>query len=409
MDKGPNKRLTEMELGWIDFSKNERDKILGVLDSLTEQGTLDELGIAPIRDGFSDLFFPGTSTLQTRAKYFLLIPYACKDLEQSGITNAKLAYEKLYSIERDTALLLTKSNSEEKGIIGGSFINRKQWIKRPPSTLYWAGLRRYGIFKGEYSVSEYLKAACALKMENDTLKKLGNRSDTEDTDDKDAGKERSYRFFNAPTYNSDWKENLTIRLTTSEALFLKEKIRIAAPDSLLTYLLSLKDESEIKNIFNCNSFEALSALIKDERLKADCEIAVGFSKFLYVLRVVYNLVVSDGKNKAANNEIDMLLPEFNKLSEIDIDAIFLRLNIQNDKLRKFITETKNAMANGDVSRLKSLVTERERNIKGTSRAKTMNAGMFDENKWFGGGYLDYRLSQVQQMLKDIFDGETTNV
>lgn len=53
-----------MPLGWIDFSKTERSKVL------TERGTLDELGIAPIRDGFSNLFFPGTSTIQTRAKYF---------------------------------------------------------------------------------------------------------------------------------------------------------------------------------------------------------------------------------------------------------------------------------------------------------------------------------------------------
>lgn len=90
-----------MQLGWIDFSKNERDKVLGVLDSLTEQGTLDELGIAPIRDGFADLFFPGTSTLQTRAIYFLLIPYACKDLERGDVTNPSEAYTKLYAIERE--------------------------------------------------------------------------------------------------------------------------------------------------------------------------------------------------------------------------------------------------------------------------------------------------------------------
>ena len=37
---------------------------------------LDELGIGLIRDGFSDLFFPGTSTIQTRAKYFFIVPYA---------------------------------------------------------------------------------------------------------------------------------------------------------------------------------------------------------------------------------------------------------------------------------------------------------------------------------------------
>ena len=70
-----------MQLGWIDFSKTERNKILSVLDLLSQEGTLDELGIAPIRDGFSNLFFPGTSTIQTRAKYFFLVPYACKELE----------------------------------------------------------------------------------------------------------------------------------------------------------------------------------------------------------------------------------------------------------------------------------------------------------------------------------------
>ena len=76
-----------MPLGWIDFSKNERSKVLSVLDLLSESGTLDELGIAPVRDGFANLFFPGTSTIQTRAKYFLIVPYALKDLEYSIETN----------------------------------------------------------------------------------------------------------------------------------------------------------------------------------------------------------------------------------------------------------------------------------------------------------------------------------
>ena len=47
-----------MPLGWIDFSKSERNKVLSVLDLLSEAGTLDELGIAPVRDGFSSIFFP---------------------------------------------------------------------------------------------------------------------------------------------------------------------------------------------------------------------------------------------------------------------------------------------------------------------------------------------------------------
>lgn len=55
MDLGDKK----MELGWIDFSKSERSKVLSVLDLLSESGTLDELGIAAVRDGFSNSFFQG--------------------------------------------------------------------------------------------------------------------------------------------------------------------------------------------------------------------------------------------------------------------------------------------------------------------------------------------------------------
>ena len=47
-----------MPIGWIDFSKSDREKISSILDMLGEKATLDELGIAPIRDGFADIFSP---------------------------------------------------------------------------------------------------------------------------------------------------------------------------------------------------------------------------------------------------------------------------------------------------------------------------------------------------------------
>ena len=61
-----------MQLGWIDFSKEDRQKALDVINLLSEQGAVDELGIGVIRDAFANYFFPGTSTIQTRAKYFLI-------------------------------------------------------------------------------------------------------------------------------------------------------------------------------------------------------------------------------------------------------------------------------------------------------------------------------------------------
>lgn len=58
-----------MQLGWIDFSKEDRQKAFDVINLLSEQGAVDELGIGVIRDAFANYFFPGTSTIQTRAKY----------------------------------------------------------------------------------------------------------------------------------------------------------------------------------------------------------------------------------------------------------------------------------------------------------------------------------------------------
>ena len=47
-----------MSLGWIDFSKDERNKVLNVIHLLDEPGAVDELGFGPIRDAFADFFFP---------------------------------------------------------------------------------------------------------------------------------------------------------------------------------------------------------------------------------------------------------------------------------------------------------------------------------------------------------------
>ena len=68
-----------MQLGWIDFSKEDRQKALDVINLLSEQGAVDELGIGIIRDAFANYFFPGTSTIQNRAKYFLIVPYVLRE------------------------------------------------------------------------------------------------------------------------------------------------------------------------------------------------------------------------------------------------------------------------------------------------------------------------------------------
>ena len=175
-----------MPLGWIDFSKSERSKVLSVLDLLSETGTLDELGIAPVRDGFSNLFFPGTSTIQTRAKYFLIVPYALKDIEYSNETNPNHALKTFDQVERFCGERFLANGAETDGVIGGRSLGQGRWVKRSPADIYWAGLRNYGIFVGgNLSLTEYMRAVCALKSQKSTLVKMGNRNDQAEENEKD--------------------------------------------------------------------------------------------------------------------------------------------------------------------------------------------------------------------------------
>ena len=68
-------------LSWLDSSEHERRAVLELVSALNEPGTLDELGIGSIRDTIADALFPGTSTIQTRARYFLFIPWILQMVE----------------------------------------------------------------------------------------------------------------------------------------------------------------------------------------------------------------------------------------------------------------------------------------------------------------------------------------
>lgn len=67
------------QFGWIDFSPKDRQRVGTILELMKPSGQVDELGIGTIRDGLTDRLFPGISTIQTRAKYFFIIPYILQD------------------------------------------------------------------------------------------------------------------------------------------------------------------------------------------------------------------------------------------------------------------------------------------------------------------------------------------
>ena len=72
-------------LTWLDLTASDRDKMRRVLDLFKEQGTLDEMGLGSLRDVLSDALFPGTSSIQTRLRYVLFIPWLYRRLEDRRV------------------------------------------------------------------------------------------------------------------------------------------------------------------------------------------------------------------------------------------------------------------------------------------------------------------------------------
>lgn len=122
-------------LTWLDFSERERRKALDVIDQFRDEDTRDELGIGTVRDALADLLFPGISTIQTRARYFLFIPWIYKNLERRRIGYPDIRQR---SRQAEVALIEALADSgEELGVIG--FLSRGR-LQRLPSNVYWSGL-----------------------------------------------------------------------------------------------------------------------------------------------------------------------------------------------------------------------------------------------------------------------------
>lgn len=91
-------------LAWLDLTAGDRDKMRRVLDLFKEKGTLDEMGLGSLRSGIADALFPGTSTIQTRLRYALFVPWIYQQAERSNKSDGKKALVRKREVELITAL-----------------------------------------------------------------------------------------------------------------------------------------------------------------------------------------------------------------------------------------------------------------------------------------------------------------
>lgn len=137
-------------LGWIAASLGERDEALQLLQWNEPSEPRDELGIGPLRDVLANAFFPGTTTLQRGAKYFLLVPamYAAIESDQTLRRDPEGAIEEL----EEALLIGLLSRHDSSRVIGGRF---RRVPDTPPSEIYWNGLHTWGIRRFADSRSHY--------------------------------------------------------------------------------------------------------------------------------------------------------------------------------------------------------------------------------------------------------------
>lgn len=398
-----------MQLGWIDFSKEDRQKALDVINLLSEQGAVDELGIGIVRDAFANYFFPGTSTIQTRAKYFLIVPYILRDAVDGRYgKDVNRILRAIDTEEKECGIKLLESNPKAEGVIGTRVLP-KGWVARKPSDIYWNGIRTYGIFCNYgLSIPEYVSLAVKLNTQK-SYAKLGNRNDEaeeNEKDDSDAGDIMNVSFWNLPIYHDNWRDNLTIELTNEEAFYLDKQIQKGAKGTLLEYVL--------KNRIDMNKYEDFVSMAAElsekveEKLAHMMKLACEFNNLVYMARVRFNVMLSEEENEVAVSEWDRLKPQVKRRANVDLSAVFHELELHNPGTYLFLSKLQEAFKALDIDAADELIKKRERQLKGINRAKLNRTKEFDHSKWVGGGELDYRFSNARRIINDIYSGEVSS-
>lgn len=266
---------------WLDFSESDRQRALDVVDLFREKGTVDELGIGTIRDAIADLLFPGTSTIMTRAKYYLFVPWVYRRLEDKKIPSSEAARV----ARQDEIAIITalRAAGESRGVIG---IDAGEGLKRLPSTVYWQSLGTLGIRRFAKSIDHYHRAL-------DSFYRRGG--DVIRGDDKHVlvgGNNHRWDPALPKPPQGFPRTAMPLALTPNEANYLRERIIQAAPNSLFAYLVNIPlDHTEFRHPWDHPGQANFPA-----RNREELRHARNFAEVMHGAALLYNLMLAQ-KNK----------------------------------------------------------------------------------------------------------------
>lgn len=387
-------------LAWIDFDEAERQRTQRIIALFQERESRDELGLGAIRDSIADHLFPGTSTIQTRLRYMLFIPWLFHMVESVDIPEIRRR-EEARNLEIRLARALS-AGGESLGIFGRVAGTQ---LQRLPSSVYWAGLGAWGIRLFLGSIDSYFASVSSLKRPHGIP-----------AGEDPALTERASALWSPtlPAPPNDLLDRTVFRLTVDEAQFIIDRLIAKQPLALLTMLAQEGSDAESDYIWTHPHLTAFQEPARS--LVRHGEI---FSHLMHGAALLYNLTLSELRERD-----DWIADYRERLQRWagELDLVALRTwslddfwntvqhpahNILPTAMR-FVSQWRD-LVNNDATRIASLpvaraiVKERERRLK-TSQSRYANHAVRDRwNGASGVNRLSFRWSQVQSYLRDLAD------
>ena len=398
--------------GWIDHSEKQRRQVLEAIDLFREKDTRDELGLASIRDAVSDKFFPGTSQLQTRARYFFFVPWILQEHESQKATAAELA-KRVRDVEIRLIDTLLASGAHE-GVIGRV---ARSALVRTPSSIYWNGLKFLKFVSVTGSVVDYYRLITqpppkvVRQTRNDDGELIVPRG--------------SVWHQGIPPAPKSFPGVASITLTKPEAQFLKEQVLTHHPLSLFAFFLNRGAKtSDADFAWNHPDAGALPPA-----LSSQVQMARTFSEVMHGAAILYNRALGEMEPKRQDyiDNCQEVLDEWRRnidRRQKDVERFHdgefwnfvlscghsasMQTRVFVEAWFRIATDPSRRKAIESDQRAIDLVFARERQIKGpmarcdSRRQREMWEGAA------GMGQLGFRWRNAQILLNDIADAEAPN-
>jgi hypothetical protein len=391
---------------WLDYSEDERQQTLKVIDCLRQHETIDDLGIGAVRDNLADLLFPGTTTVQTRAKYFLFVPWTYVRLERDAPFQSNIA-ERARREELTLSEALTKNDSTD-GVIGQS---AGKALKRLPSNIYWHGLRTWGIRPFEGSQAEYHRLFDALRQRSRILRNDDGEPVDNSRPNWDPG---------LPDWPDGFPRNAVMQLSCAEARYIRNRICSNVGSSLLAQLAT--ETPSLEGIAYPWGLPAVLDLRREHR--EQLLHAHNFSQTIHGAALLYNLLLADAlHDDAAIDKYESQVASWqhsclarpDELSSWDIGTLWHLMEGGAARVtaatrlfvERFLERVRVLLQPGECAGLASdenardLVRRREWQVKG-QRARLRNRQLLESWRGAAGAeQLTYRWFVVSRIITDI--------